>query len=106
MSLSFEAELFVWDGEAAWHFVRLPLDVADEIRQTPDGPPRGFGSVRVTARIGGTTWRTSVFPDKQSGSFLLPVKKAVRTAEGVLADDVVRVELAVGETAEGDEGQS
>jgi hypothetical protein len=88
------AELFVWEGEAAWHFVRLTADVADEVRGL-SGPPRGFGSVRVEARIGATTWRTSVFPDKASGSYLLPVKKAVREAEGLEAGDEVTVELGV-----------
>jgi hypothetical protein len=93
-TLSFEAELFLWSGESAWHFVRLPADLGDEIRSQA-GPPRGFGSVRVRASIGATTWRTSVFPDKESGSYLLPVKRQVRTAERVEVGDIVRIELVV-----------
>ncbi len=46
-----------------------------------DGKP-GFGSIRVTARIGETAWATSVFPDKASGGWVLPVKKAVRVGGG------------------------
>ena len=59
----------------------LPEDAADEIKAIADGSVRrGFGSVRVEATVGPTTWRTSIFPSKESGSYVLPVKKAVRTA--------------------------
>ena len=56
---------------------------------------RGFRSVRVTATIGGTTWRTSIFPGSEA--YVLPVKRAVRTAERFEAGDTVavRVELDV-----------
>ena len=95
-----DAEVFLWDGEAAWHFARLPQDAAEEVRLM-SGPPRGFGSVRVRVRLGATTWDTSVFPDKASGSFVLPVKKQVRSAEGVAAGDVVRLDLLVEPQREG-----
>ena len=104
VSWAFEGLVFEWTGDAAWHFVRLPVDVAEEIRDALVEPPRGFGSVKVEVRIGATQWSTSVFPDGES--FVLPLKKAVRHAEGVLADDVVQVELTVRAAAEGDEGQS
>jgi len=45
--------------------------------------------------VGGSTWSTSVFPDTKRGSYLLPVKKAVRTAEGVGDGDDVDVSLEV-----------
>jgi hypothetical protein len=49
--------------------------------------------VRVRAAIGATTWTTSVFPDSGSGSYVLPVNKAVRRAEGLDEGDDVQVEL-------------
>jgi hypothetical protein len=99
--VEFTAELFEWHGEGAWHFVRLPVPAAEEVREGYVGPPRGFGSIRVRARVGGTTWGTSVFPDKESGSFLLPVKKPVREAECLLAGDEIRVALVVDPDGEG-----
>lgn len=94
LELRFEAELWQHDGAGGWHFVTVPLAVADEIRErAPEG--RGFGSRRVTASLGGSTWSTSVFPDSASGSFLLPVKQQVRRANGVEAGDVVSVVLRV-----------
>jgi hypothetical protein len=77
----FDADLWRWDN-GSWFFVTLPLEVSADLRMEA-GPPRGFGSVRVEATVGGSVWRTSLFPHKDSGSFVLPVKKAVRTAEGL-----------------------
>ena len=76
---------------AAWAFVTVPSDVDEEIRLF-SGPPRGFGSVRVEVTVGATTWRTSVFPDKQRG-FVLPLKKAVRRAESLDIGDSASLHL-------------
>ena len=79
----FTADLWRYTGEAAWYFVTLPHDVADDIDEITGEARRGFGSVRVEVTVGSTTWRTSVFPDTKSESFVLPVKKAVRVTEGL-----------------------
>jgi len=97
---TFTAPLWRWTARedtgdtGAWCFVTLPLDVADEVRQRA-GEPRGFGSVRVRVEAGDTTWDTSVFPDAASGSFALPVKRAVRAAAGVEEGDLLTVTLSV-----------
>ena len=92
----FDATVWVWDARKTdvWTFVSLPAEESAEIREFAAGVPRGFGSVKVTATIGSTTWRTSIFPS-QGGVYVLPLKKAVRTAEGLTIDDVatVKVEL-------------
>lgn len=95
-SCEFDAELWEWDGDAdaaSWVFLTVPEEETEEIRLR-SGPPRGFGSVRVEVRVGGSTWRTSVFPDKTRG-FVLPVKKAVRRAESLDVGDSARVRLAL-----------
>jgi uncharacterized protein DUF1905 len=89
----FRAVVWLHTGEAAWHFLTLPTDVADEIDLLTEDDRRGFGSVRVEATIGHATWRTSIFPDASSESFVLPVKKPVRTAEGIEDGDEVDVLL-------------
>ena len=94
----FEAELWLWKDDAAWHFVSLPDSVADEIDEQA-GPRRGFGSVPVQVTIGSSTWSTSVFPDSKRATYLLPVKKQVRNREGVGAGDVVTVQLSVRQSA-------
>ena len=79
----FTAELWRYTGQAGWYFVTLPPAVADDIDEITGEARRGFGSVRVEVTVGATTWSTSVFPDSTSESFVLPVKKAVRLAEGL-----------------------
>ena len=99
-SYTFTAPLWRWTAReestdsGAWCFVTLPLDVADEVRER-SGEPRGFGSVRVHAEVAGTRWDTSVFPDATSGSFVLPVKKAVRLAAEVGEGDDLTVTLSL-----------
>ena len=94
-SYEFRAPLWLYPGESAWHFITLPVDIADEIREESAGFRRGFGSVKVTADIAGHQWQTSIFPDTGSGSYLLPVKRAVRTAARIVAGDDVDVRLVV-----------
>lgn len=83
-TFAFAATVWEHDGNAAWHFVSVPEDIADEIAERSAGRTRGFGSVRVEVTIGGSTWRTSLFPDARRGTYVLPVKRAVRAAEGLV----------------------
>ena len=94
MTVKFRAKIWIYSGSAGWHFVTLPLSAARKVR---DATPvrRGFGSVRVKARIGKTQWDTSVFPDKASKSYVLPVKASVRKAEKLAGDKTVQIELSL-----------
>ena len=93
MIVEFTAPLKVWSGPAAWFFVSLPQAEAGMIRLSV--PRRGFGSVRVKARIGGSRWDTSIFPDSKADTYLLPVKASIRKAEGLYDGDPVPVELLI-----------
>ena len=90
----FTGELWEAAVEATWVFVTVPIDQADEIADLVPRRP-GFGSVRVEATIGSTTWRTSLFPDSKAGSYVLPVKAAVRRAEELDTGDRATVEVTV-----------
>ncbi|HEV7314069.1 DUF1905 domain-containing protein [Sphingopyxis sp.] len=85
---------------AAWFFVTIAGETADGIRlaaisgQWLDGR-KGFGSARVDVQIGDTRWQTSVFPHRESGGWLLPVKAAVRKAEGLVEGDAVTVTVSL-----------
>jgi hypothetical protein len=88
----------VWEHSAeepgSWHLVRLPAEVAEDIALEA-GPREGFGSIRVEARIGSTTWRTSLFPEAATATFVLPVKRSVRQAEGLHAGAICDVAVDV-----------
>lgn len=92
-SYTFVAKLWLYSGEGAWCFVTLPKKYGDEIRTITDVPRRGFGSIRVRAQIGSMTWDTSIFPDKRSGSYILPVKKEVRQKSDLQINKDAEVKL-------------
>ncbi|MGD9810736.1 MAG: DUF1905 domain-containing protein [Sphingobium sp.] len=85
-----------WSSDkASWYFILLTGDVVGEIHFAAMGRTGGFGSVRVTAMIGGSRWQTSLFPDRKSGGFVLPVKAAIRKAEALTEDMRIDVKLQI-----------
>lgn len=88
----FTAPLWLWPGEGAWYFVTVPEDISDEITDLTEGRRKGFGSVRVAVTVGGSSWRTSVFPTK-NGTYVLPVKKPIRVAEQLIEGTPVETRL-------------
>lgn len=52
-----------------------------------------FGALPVRAAIGRAHWRTSIFPDRKAGAYLLPIKAEVRKTAGIGAGDRVRIRL-------------
>jgi Domain of unknown function (DUF1905) len=92
VTYEFDAALWLWDARTdSWTFVSLPPDLADDVLDLAGPVSRGFGSVRVEVTVGANTWRTSLFPDSRSRTYVLPVKKAVRQAEGLAAGDTAHV---------------
>lgn len=90
--IEFSAQLWKYKGDGAWFFITIPKEyVADIKAVTPTGI--GFGAIKVNATIGAVTWQTSVFPDKKSGSYLMPIKKDVRTQLGIQEDDSLNCKL-------------
>ena len=88
------------EGYGPIHYLTPPPEAAEQIasheleRRLELGKRRGFGSVKVTARIGASEWSTSIFPSKDFGWFL-PIKKPVRLSEGLAEGDIVEVELTL-----------
>jgi Domain of unknown function (DUF1905) len=94
--------LWRWTTPAApavWHFVTIDGAAGEALSATGlmrklEGLRKGFGSLRVVATIGESEFKTSMFPSKELG-WLLPVKAAVRKAEGIEDGDLVEVVLEV-----------
>jgi Domain of unknown function (DUF1905) len=94
-TFQFSAPLWRYPGADGWHFVSVPPEMSDRIAESTRGMRRGFGSVRVDVTVEGTTWRTSIFPDSKAGTYLLPIKKAVRVAERLDVGDEVWMQVEV-----------
>jgi hypothetical protein len=91
------AKLWRWKGgKGSWFFITLPAGVSREIRLVDAGPRRvGFGSLRVEATVGDSTWQTSIFPSAGLKAYILPVKAAVRKAERMAEGMSVNVQVVV-----------
>lgn len=82
-------------GQASpWHFITIQKADADEIKKEYVWSRRGFGAIPVNVTIGKTSWKTSIFPDKD-GTNLLPLKKEVRKRENIKADATISVSIEV-----------
>ncbi len=61
IELEFAGEVVEWRGPAPFHFVPLPPDEADLIDEVK-AEVAYWGVIPVTARLGATSFTTSMFP--------------------------------------------
>ncbi len=95
-AITFKARVWVYPGgTGAWHFITVPKKEAERIKKQFGMHARGWGSLPVKASIEKTEWQTSIFPDSKSGTYLLPLKAAVRRQEGLFEGDTAQVTLTV-----------
>ncbi len=99
MHLTFSGEIWHWRGPAPYHFVTVPAEACGELKAVSGLVTYGWGMIPVTARIGATEWKTSLFP--RAGGYVVPIRDSVRHANGLEAGDRVTVELTVRETPPG-----
>jgi hypothetical protein len=92
---TFNSKVWLYPGYAAWHFITIPIDISTDINQKYGDLKRGWSSLPVTVTLGKTMWATSIFFDKKSNSFLLPLKSAVRKKEKIVVDQSVTLTLAI-----------
>lgn len=93
-TLTFSGPLWFWRGPAPWYFVTVPAQQSGALKAASGLVTSGWGMVPVRARVGGTEWRTSLFP--KGGLYVLPVRASVRQAEGIGEGDLVTVGMEVG----------
>lgn len=95
-----QGPVWLWQGSAgapakgSWYFLTIDGATAQAIRAAAANAA-AWGSVYVETTIGGTTWRTSLFPSKQAGGWLLPLKAAVRKTEKIAEGSVVEAVLTL-----------
>ncbi len=94
-AFSFSASVIPYPGQAAWRFVTLPRVASDEIKIRYKNQKKGWGSIPVLVTVGKTTWETSIFPDKKSQSYLLPMKLEVRKKEGIMDGGKIKLSLRI-----------
>lgn len=100
MTFAFTAELW---STGVGRPGSLSLCLAGNPMRSPTWFPwrPGFGSVRVEVTIGETAWSTSLFPSKELGAYVLPIKRAVREREGISVGDTIAVAISVADDHRG-----
>lgn len=94
--LNFKSRVWLYPGQtAAWHFVSVPKKDTAELLEKYKGRQRGWNSLPVGVQIGKTKWDTSIFFDRKSAEYLLPIKASVRKAEKILDKDEVTVTIKI-----------
>jgi len=94
MNFTLSTTLWKYPSQAAaWYFITINPEITAKIKALPR-PKKGWGSVRVKATIGKTTWETSIFPSKE-GVYILPIKANVRKAEDIFEGETVKILLQV-----------
>jgi hypothetical protein len=88
----FKSKVTVWAGSgyekgkeaSLWRFARVPENISAKILVLQKGRPRrGWGAVYAKAKIKGSVWVSSIFPDRRSATYLLPLKKQIRYEENL-----------------------
>lgn len=87
MTYKFKGEVWRWPGLGGWHFMNVPKAISEKIRKT--AKTYGAGFVKVEVKIGKSTWRTALFPDKRSGTYLVSIKASIRKKEKIWERDIV-----------------
>ena len=93
MNVEFSGEIWFWRGPSPFHFITVPEEQSDHLRVVADAVTYGWGMIPVHARVGTTRWDTSLYP--KDGGYIVPVKDAVRRAEGLEVGNVVALRLTV-----------
>lgn len=90
-----KSEVVLYPGMSRWHFVYVDKKKSKEIREKYATLKKGWGSIPVTVTLGKTTWNTSIFPDKKSETYLLPLKAEVRKKEHIVAKKKIMFSIVI-----------
>ncbi|KKR43074.1 MAG: hypothetical protein UU10_C0024G0003 [Parcubacteria group bacterium GW2011_GWF1_40_6] len=84
------------DDSGAWRFARVPEDISAKIKEMQKGRlRRGWGAVYAKAKIGKGEWVTSIFPDRHSDTYILPLKKQIRFEENLYDGIEIKVSIEI-----------
>ena len=91
MDFSFTGTVIEWRGPAPFNLIETPAKYALEIKAIAADKSYGWGVLHAMVTIKNLTFKTALFP--KQGTYLVPLKNAVRLPLEVAVGDKVKVEL-------------
>ena len=91
----FQAEVWQHQGVGGWHFISMPIKLAQEIRTHFKSQEKGWGRLQARSLVGGSEWKTAIWFDTKHNTYLLPIKADIRKKEGIKAEDSIQVSIWV-----------
>ncbi|HRN68177.1 MAG TPA: DUF1905 domain-containing protein [Promineifilum sp.] len=94
MEFEFSGKMWFWKGPAPWHFITVPAELGLDLNAMASALTYGWGMIPANVLIGDTEWRTALWP--RDGSYIVPIKAAVRKLEDLKVGDQATVHLEIG----------
>ncbi len=96
MAFKFKSKVVLWPGETAnWHFAYLPIKLGKEVKEKYGKKQRGWSSLPVIVKLGKTSWKTSIFFDRRSNTYILPLKAEIRKKEFLHDGDIATFSIQI-----------
>jgi len=94
----FSAKVYQYSSSvemSGWTFVSLPKEMSIEIRDNFKWLEKGWGRMKVAAKIGSSEWQTAIWFDTKQDTYLLPLKAEIRKKENIVLDKDVKIIILV-----------
>jgi len=95
MKILIKGKVWRYPGAEGWHFVYADKQLSEKIRKYHrkryKGVRVGFGYVPTVATVGKSSWKTTLFPSKKEGVYLIAVKAPVRKKEEIQEGDDLKI---------------
>ena len=89
----------IWCGGysdvSPWHFVSVPQKETERIKKDFGKLSRGWRSLPIMVTVGKTSWKTSIFLDNRTDSYLLPLKAQVRKKEAIFEREYINFSFKI-----------
>jgi len=93
LNLSFTSELIYWRGPSPFYFFRMPEKEAAAIAKIASEVTYGWGVIPADITIKDEVFYTALFP--KDGSYLVPLKKAIREKLKIELGDKVKLKVTI-----------
>lgn len=87
----FSEKTWQHSSPGGWYFVSLPKEISKEIRSVLKSEEEGWGRLKAVAKIGKSEWKTAIWFDSKSKTYLLPLKAEVRKKENIEVEKQIDV---------------